>query len=176
MTPRLALTLAGVAAVLSLLGLFTYRGHQLAALRAQVDGFEACELAVKGGPKARAAAVVCPPQIALADQVARQAQACNTALGGMFEFGIKTSCAEPVKRLYAQSQADAASLASANAQLATATQDRDTAVARAEARSLTQTERAHRAQAVVETAPRDGAGLRVYGADSLRQRWGQARP
>lgn len=173
MTPRLALTLAGVAAVLSLLGLFTYRGHQVSVLRAQVAGFEACELAVKGGPKARAAAEVCPPEIAFADQVARQAKACNLALAGMFEFGIKTSCAEPVKRLYAQAQADAASLASANAQIATATQDRDAAVLRAEARATTQTQRATRAQAVVETAPRDGAGLRVYGADGLRQRWGQ---
>lgn len=173
MSLRLGLLLAGIAAVLGLLGISGVSLHQAKSLRAQVAGFEACELAVKGGAKARPTAEVCPPEIAIADLVKRQAAACDAALAGQHEFGIKTSCSAPVKRLFAQGAADAASLADATAQLNRATQDRDGAVARAEARCTLQTQRANRAQAVVETAPRDGAGLRVYDADGLRQRWGQ---
>lgn len=176
MNLRLALCLAGAAGALSLLGLVAFKAHQVTDLRARVANFEACERAVKEPGDLLSAAEVCSPEIALADQVARQAGACNAALAASNLYGIKASCSEPVKALDARAAADAASLASATAALATATQDRDTAVARAEARAATQTERAQRAQAVVQTAPRDGAGLRVYGADSLRQRWGHARP
>jgi predicted membrane-bound mannosyltransferase len=176
MSLRLILAGAGALGVCAALGLFFHTLGEAKDLRAEVAGFHACELAVRDGPGAKPAAEVCSPEIALADQVARQAGACNAALAASNLYGIKASCSEPVKALDARAAAHAASLASARAELTTATRDRDTAVARAEARATTQTERATRAKAVVETAPRDGAGLRVYGADSLRQRWGQARP
>lgn len=176
MNLRLALSLAGAAGALLLLGLVALKAHQVIDLRARVAGFETCERAVKEPGDLLSAAAFCSPEIALVDRVAREAQACNAALSASNAYGIKASCSEPVKALDGRAAAASASLASATAALATATEDRDAAVARAEARSLTQTERAQRAQAVVQTAPRDGAGLRVYGADSLRQRWGHARP
>lgn len=173
MSLRLGMILAVAAAVLSLLGLTGFSHHQAVKLRAQVAGYEACEKAVKDGPKAGLAAEVCSPEIALADQVARMSAACNAALTTGAAYGVKASCSEPVKALQARAEADAASLASATTQLDKAAAGQAQAVARAEARATTQTERSHRAQAVTETAPRDAAGLRVYDAGGLRLRWSQ---
>lgn len=102
----------------------------------------------------------------------QRSTACDAAIKA---GGWTPDCSATVQQLAAQAAADADSLKSATAALNATTLATNQAVARAEARGAVQAERTARAQAARDGAPVDGAGLRVYDAERLRQRWGQAQ-
>lgn len=169
-----ALRFAPYAAIAALLLFLSVTRIELSGAKAEVGRHRACLASVKGDPKAKPSVITCDPAIAQADALADMSQACDQALTGGNDFAMRASCTAPVKILAAKAITAANSLASAKAALGEATLQQDQAVARAEARGRTQAERQSRAKVVREHAPRDGDGLSVYDADSLRRRWGQA--
>lgn len=141
-------------------------------LRTTVRAQAACVVAAKGDLNARPVGEVCAPSIAQAITAERRSRSCDHALGA---GGANFDCTPAVRQLADRAAADADSLSSAKAALAATTLETHQAVARAEARGAAQAERTARAQAARDGAPVDGAGLRVYDAERLRQRWGQAQ-
>lgn len=155
------------------------QASRIAALKRQVAGFEACEAAIVGGPKAKAPAEVCSAAIVGAKRRADQAEACDAALKAADLYAIRTSCSAEVKALearWAETQGEAERLAE---DLKTEREGKAAALVAAERRGQLASERRARAAAAVEAAPRDGDGLAVYDADRVCARWGcagEARP
>lgn len=175
----------GLVAVLLFLGVTRL---QLSDAQGEVRRSKACAAAIKGEPAKGAKFVdspefVCPAEIADADRQARQLRACEQALKTNVMTietdqvvttngaGVELRCPSQTVALFRRSMSDAVEILSLRGTLKAAENDRNQAVARAEQRGRQLAERDLRAQAVRQSAPRDGDGLRIYDADRLRERW-----
>lgn len=137
-----------------------------------------CEAAIK--PDARLGAdprKLCSPIVAERWARAVQAETCDVALSARPEnrYGVASNCSTPVKTLQAQRDAAVGERDSARLETATLRSGQAAAIRRAESDARTQAERKARAAAIVQSAPRNAAGLVVCDADCLRGR-SQAQP
>lgn len=142
--------------------------HDHARLAALDNVHRACVAAVKvdTGDLTK-----CDPAIAAPVQAARQAAACEAALGAkpLNLYTIRAVCGEQVKRVEADRDVQVANLADANAQLATAATDRDGAVLRAEARATSNATRKAANDQTIQSAPRTADGRVHCDAECLRK-------
>jgi hypothetical protein len=183
MSIRLFLIAGAVTALVASAAALKVQSERADRLADQVAGHAACVASVEGAKGARPSDETCAAPIAVADRIADRAMACEgalkvnvnsaegTAVTASNGVAVMAACLPEVARLFGQSLADASTVLDLRGQLDVAAQDRNRAVARAEARGRALAERDLHAEAVRESAPLDGDGLRAYDAERLRQRF-----
>ena len=139
--------------------------HHRLDLAAVGDRHNACVASIAGKKGAGAPDVTCDPPVAALVKQAAEDDSCDHALA----LGVTAgNCSAAVKRVVAEREASAAEAANLHQQLEHARADQTAAVARAAARGQALARKTTHAQAILDTAPRDGAGDSVLDAQRLR--------
>ena len=165
------LTVALAAAVLALGALSWTKSQEEGRLRADLAQRDACLEAV-AGPDLSSTNLRCSPEVAQVHGAAVRASVCDAALLTGELFLMRSSCTTEVKTLFSHREAESRRADSLQDILNQERADQAAAITRAEARARSETERKHRAEAALSSAPRDG-DLLVLDADRLRQLRGE---
>ncbi|NBB51485.1 hypothetical protein GVN24_24680 [Rhizobium sp. CRIBSB] len=164
-------SLTGLLATGTLLAVINAKNVEERTLRGRIAEQTVCLEALSGGD-IEASREPCPAGAAQRHRVAVRAARCDAALLSGDLYAVEASCSGEVKTLQAGLSAETRRADALTGLLATARATQAEAVSRAEARARTQTERTHRAQTAVRTAPLDDSGLVVCDAGCLRLRAG----
>lgn len=141
-------------------------GRKIDALETIVAAQTGCNVAL-AGPDVLVSAERCPPALAAVHTTALRAQACDQALLEAELFTVRATCSTEVMTLLAQRDAEGGRADRLAETLEAERIDRAAAITRAEIRARTETERTHRAEAALQSAPRSDAGLVVLDARRL---------
>jgi len=118
----------------------------------------------------------CLPPVKRRVEAARRADVCDDAIGNPLvaeaRFAVRMSCSEPVKKLVADRDGKAVTIADLKQQLDDLQQDSREAVARAERRAGAAQERSERAKSAIDAAPRGDDGRVRCDAKCLRDLFG----
>lgn len=158
-------------AVLVLSGLVIGKTREEGRLRGRLQAVERCQAALPTADLT-ASAERCPPAVAAVHVEAVRSAVCDKALLGLDLFALRTSCSTEVKTLFGQREAESRRADALAEILKTERAARAADIARAEARARTETERKHRAEAAISSAPRNG-DLLVLDAGRLCQLRGE---
>ncbi len=165
---RVALALGAALIALAAYTFNERQDHEAKAegLRAVIQGHVSCNGAL-AGPDILVSAERCPPELAAVHATARRAEVCDKALLEGDLFTVRTACSTEVMTLLAQRDAESRRADSQADALRAERADRAAAITRAETRARSETERTHRAEAALQSAPRNGAGHVVLDARRL---------